>query len=195
MKLIILRAANLRNTNFIKEFIHYYKPGQRSVVVHEGFGSIADTRFVTKRLSSLMSDKLVVNNAFSGDQREILTLQGAECIVRKDLLQKSLDTVDLLVLNAIVLGYPMEGEGEEMQPTFHSVTSVATAIRRTFEFEETILFPDNYLSPLAADRPLIMEEAQHDRLKGIYDEEFRVLAAALAMRPAVIAAPGNFIPA
>ena len=73
MKLIFLSQANLKDKTFIYDLVNAFSSTEPTILLHDHFGAhIEDTRFVTKRLSALLSEANVVNSAFSGDQRTIL---------------------------------------------------------------------------------------------------------------------------
>ena len=105
MHLIYLSEANLRDQFFIREFTMNFPVNKRLLLVNDHFGpKLEDTRFVTKRISALLSEKMVVNNAFSGDQRELVRKTPAGLQFRKELAEKLLETIYLLMLNPIVAG-------------------------------------------------------------------------------------------
>jgi hypothetical protein len=185
MKLLYLTRDNLRNSPFIKDLIFHHKLEESSLILHDHFGSIQDTRFVTKRLSALMSEDMVVNNAFSGDQRRILSLSKGELQVRKELIEEAYVTVSLFILNPIV--------ATEDGPAAHSPVEVLQMLRREFGIDEILLFPRNSLSPIAASREVISQPEDVERLLRLYDEETELLEMARALAPTVLAAPKNML--
>lgn len=185
MKLLYLTQDNLRNAPFIKDLIFHHKLEEPSLILHDHFGSIQDTRFVTKRLSALMSEDMIVNNAFSGDQRNILSLKNGQLQFRKDLVKEAYATVNLFILNPIV--------ASEEGPQAHSPVEILQMLRREFEIPEVLLFPRNSLSPIAAGREVIREPGDVERLLRLYDEETELLEMARAVAPAVLAAPKNML--
>lgn len=184
MKLLFLSADNLRNGPFIKDLVYNYKDLGKSIILHDHFGSIADTRFVTKRISALMSEEMITNNAFSGDQRNIFVQDADAVQVRGALLRQALDAVDLLVLNALTLQDGTTGTLDTLQ--------VLTALRHEFELDEVYLFPKNSRSPLVAQRRLLSDAGQIAEWRAVYEEESAVLDFAQHLLPVVLAAPGNF---
>ena len=184
MKLLFLSADNLRNGPFVKDLVYNYKDLGKSIILHDHFGSIADTRFVSKRLSALMSEEMITNNAFSGDQRGIFQLHAGAVQVREALLRQSLEAVDLLLLNALTL---QGGTTAPLDPM-----AVLTALRQAFGLHEVYLFPKNSRSPLVAQRRLLSDVEQIAQWRAVYDEEAAVLDLAQHILPVVLAAPGNF---
>ena len=87
MRLLFLSADNLRNGPFIKDLVYHFKGAGKCILLHDHFGSIADTRFVTKRVSALISEEMILNNGFSGDQRGIFhrLLQMLQQLIGKDV--------------------------------------------------------------------------------------------------------------
>lgn len=184
MKLLFLTADNLRSSPFIKDLVYNYKDVGKSIILHDHFGSIADTRFVTKRISALMSEEMILNNAFAGDQRSIFQ-QGADgVVVRAEFLESALQTVDLLLLNPLGLA--------DGQVVALDAVQVLAALRRVFDVDEIHVFPKNVRSPLAAERRRLVMAAEVASLRDVYEEEATVLDMAVQLLPVVLAAPGNF---
>ena len=186
MKLIFLSADNLRNGPFIKDLVYHFKDVGKCILLHEHFGSVADTRFVTKRISALMSEEMILNNAFSGDQRGIFVQSANGVSLRHDFLQAALETVDLLVLNALGLA------DEAVQPL--DALQALAQLRTAFDVQEVHLFPKNARSHLVAQRRHILDAAEIAPLRELYEEEADALDRALQLLPVVLAAPGNFKP-
>lgn len=187
MNLLFLSQANLADSFFMKSLVGTYRPKGPTLLVHDHFGkAAADTRFVTKRISSLLSDNLVVNNAFSGDQRGILAREGGRLTVNGDFLRHALQVVPLVILNPLV----REGDGH----TPANADEVLLLLRNELVQGEVVLFTRNMKSPLAAQRTLVQDEGHHAQLAALYEEEAESLRRALALRPAVLASPANVHP-
>jgi hypothetical protein len=184
MKLLFLSSDNLRSGPFIKDLVYHYKDVGKSIILHDHFGGIADTRFVTKRISALMSEEMILNNAFSGDQRNIFQREGDGVAVRTAFLEQVLETVDLVVLNPLGL---VAGS-----VTALDTLQVLAALRQAFAVEEIHVFPKNVRSPLAAQRRQLSAQAEIAQLRAVYEEEAIVLDLASQLVPVVMAAPGNF---
>lgn len=185
MKLIFVSEANLRSKDFIINLVHNFNFNDRYILLHEAFGgTVKDTRFVTKRLSSLLSESMVVNNAFSGDQREILKLEGDQLHFRKDYVLGLMTTLHMLILNPIT----KTADGPAFQPS----ENIIQLIRSELDIEEVLVFPDNEKSPLGVDRILLDSPDDFNRLVGVYEEEADALNRALRLRPATIVTPVNY---
>jgi hypothetical protein len=187
MKLLYLSADNLRNGPFIKDLVYNYKKVGKSIILHDHFGKVADTRFVTKRISALMSEEMILNNAFSGDQRQIIATTADALSLRMDFLQQSLQTVDLIILNALGLA---DGALATLDPL-----RVLDALRLALDVEEVYVFPKNARSPLVSQPRLLRAAAEIEPLRPVYEEEAAVLGLAERLLPVVLAAPGNFLTA
>ena len=188
MKLLYITADNLRNTNFVKELVWNFKHVGKAILLHDHFGSLADTRFVTKRISALMSEEMIVNNALSGDQRNILKIESGNIALHKDFLDNAFKIVDLIVLNPIAL--------DAGKPIAANSIEVAKAIRAAYGLEEIYVFPKNLRSPLSSERRefnLAEGEAELKVLRGVYEEEAIALDAAEALLPVVLASPSKFL--
>ncbi|MEM6271269.1 MAG: hypothetical protein AAF998_17660 [Bacteroidota bacterium] len=186
MKLLYLTRENLRNTPFIKDLVFHHKLQEPSLLLHDHFGTMADTRFVTKRLSAIMSEDMITNNAFSGDQRGLLRREAGQLHFRAELVKKAFATVSLFILNPIV----STPEGPQVQ----APAPVLQAIREHLEVSEVVLFPRNSLSPLASARETIRGSGDVERLLRLYDEETELLEMARKLAPVVLAAPKNLVP-
>ncbi len=184
MKLFYLSNDNLRNAAFVKDLVYNYKGIGKSILLHDHFGGIGDTRFVTKRISALMSEEMIVNNPFSGDQRSIVARSGGELSLRGDFLQAQFATVDLIVLNALGM------EGDEVKPM--DSRQVLGLLRAHFGVNEVHLFPKNVRSPLVSVRRSLSSADEVEQLRSVYEEEGPVLDSALGLLPVILAAPGNF---
>lgn len=186
MKLFYFTSDNLHNSFFIKEFVSaYHKVEGKAILVHAPFGSLNDTRFVTKRISSVFSEVLVVNNGISGDQKKILSLEASgELVVRTGELQRQLQMVDLLVMNTIA--------ASEAGPTMVDSLQLVGKLREVFEVDSPMLFTKNSKSPLAQKYVPVNAASDIDPLLAIYEEEKVALEHAAAMAPSVIGSPTLF---
>jgi hypothetical protein len=185
MKLLYLTSDNLRNTPFVKELVYHYKDVGKSIILHDHFGSVSDTRFVTKRVSALLSEESITNNAVFGDQRSILRETAFGILIRQDLLQRLLETVDVLVLNALCLA-------DQKVKTIDPI-AVAQQLRLAFGLETIHLFARNSRSPMVAMPRHVMMPSDTSSLLEAYEEEAAVLHAASRLSPAVIGSPSNFM--
>lgn len=186
MKLFYFTSDNLKNSLFIKEFVSaYHKVEGKAILAHASFGSLRDTRFVTKRISSVFSEVLVVNNAISGDQKQILLQEAdGQLKVRKTELERQLEMVDLLVMNSIA--YSPEG------PVMVDGLQLASKLREVFQVEIPMVFSRNSKSPLTKEYVSVNAPADIDPLMAIYEEEKLALEHAAALAPAVIGSPNLF---
>jgi hypothetical protein len=187
MKILFLSADNLRNTPFIKDLVFHFKGAGKCILLHDHFGSIADTRFVTKRISSLLSEEMITNNPFSGDQRSIFQESAGTVTVRADFLEQALQRVDVLVMNAL-------GVKEDVTAPLDSL-AITRALRAAFPQAQVHVFPRNTRSPLVASPRLLSHEADIEPLRAVYDEETPALEMAAQLLPVVMASPANFLQA
>ena len=187
MKLLYLSAENLKSTPFIKDLVWNYKEVGKSIILHDHFGSVADTRFVTKRISALMSEEMITNNAFSGDQRSIFAKTALELQVRKEFLEQALETVVLLVLNALGT---QDASSVALDPL-----DVAIRLREVWGLEHIHVFPRNSRSPMVVSARSLQSLADIEPLRAVYEEEAQTLANASKLLPVVLAAPSNFLKA
>ena len=184
MYLVYLSEENLSNTNFIKELVYNFKLSGPSLILHEAFGSEQDTRFVTKRLSSLLSESMVFNTALSGDQRDLLCKSGDLVQLRAGLIHKMLKMAPVFVMNCLA----KEGEETVMADPLQ-VLSVA---RNEMKLKDVFMFPRNSRSPLVKEKVQIAGQSDTERLLSLYEEESKVLNRAQLMAPVTLASPLNF---
>ena len=185
MKLVFLSEENLRSREFIINLVHNFSFGDQYILLHDAFGgTVRDTRFVTKRISSLLSESMVVNNAFSGDQRNILELKEGLLHFRTEYVTQLLEQLQMFILNPIAT----TPEGPALQPA----EKVIQVIRNQLPIDEVLVFPDNGQSPLGNEKQLMDSTADYDRLVRIYEEEDAALQRALRLRPTTIVSPVNY---
>ena len=187
MKLLYLSEANLKDRLFIKDLVHNYKYSleQKAILVHAPFGgTVRDTRFVTKRISTLLSETMVYNNAFGAEQRGLITHSEGGLRVKTELIEKLLAPINLLILGPQV---QVDSEVELLDPM-----DMLEALRSSLPIEETMVFTDNSLSPLGRKNLIIESEEQILELKKIYDEESSALDLALKLGPARLASPVTY---
>lgn len=185
MRLLFLTADNLRDSFFIKDLVHNLRPDRPTIVLHDHFSvQEKDTRFVTRRLSALMSETMVYNHAFSGDQRQLFSMTENGIAVRLELLRDWFTTAPVVVLNCL----GSSAGGTIALPALE----VARVLQVALPIEQTIVFTRNHQSPLAAARTLLETAADLARLLALYEEEATALNHAHALAPALIASPANF---
>lgn len=186
MQLLYLSRENLKDQHFIRELVHSFKQDAKVLLLHDHFGkSLSDTRFVTKRISSLVSDTNIVTNAFSGDQRSIIQVVDGEIKIKETLIKELLQNIQLLILNPIGIS------GEEAVEV--SVPDLIKKFREELQPSELIMFAANSLSPMGNSRPVIDGEEDYQRLLASYEEEKDLLDRAMKMAPTVLATPKNFL--
>ncbi|MEO1450386.1 MAG: hypothetical protein AAFV07_12715 [Bacteroidota bacterium] len=187
MRLIYLSEANLRDRLFVRDLVFNYKTQDKALLIHATFGgTVSDTRFVTKRLSALYSEAMVYNNAFPAGQRNIFQSNTeGQLVVDTDRIDSLLQTIQMLIISPIM---PDEvGEDKLVDPL-----QLLQASRYALEADEVLVFPDNPMSPLASQKPLINEAADLQKWQAIYEEEGAALSRAMELRPARMVSPQNY---
>lgn len=185
MKLIYLSQENLNDRLFIKDFVHNFKLSGNTLLIHEPFNkSVKDSRFVTKRLSALLSETMVYNNAFSADQRNFFYYEDDQLRANISLMEELFQTVQLLILSPVVR---RKDNLELLAPT-----DMIQTMRKQTEVDIVLTFTDNPLSPLASKGPVIEKEEDVEHWKKLYDEEQAALLRAFDLRPAKIVSPTNY---
>ena len=186
VNLLYFTEANLRDRFFIQDFVHNFKFKEKTIVLHAPFGdTLRETRFVAKRISSLLSESMVYNNFLMGDQRDCFFIdeQGLMQVNTKPM-QDLLHTSNLLIIGPVV---KRNGKAE-----IGDAIHMLQAARAAFEIDEIMLFPTRSKSPLAAKKVSIDQREEVDRLLGIYEEESEILELAYRLRPVRLASPVNY---
>ena len=185
MHLHFLTESNLRDRLFVQQYVHAFKPESKVLIVVDHFGgTLRDSRFVTKRLSTLMSEQMVYNNAFSGDQREMVRLdEEGEFVLRKEFIAGLIDPLQALLIGAVA----STSEG----PQLVGGSKLAGALRDAFEIEHLVVFPNNPMSPLSLKQRIISSRSDIEDLLGAYEEEKEALELAARLAPATLSGP-NF---
>lgn len=185
MKLLYISEDNLKDRLFIRDLVFNYKLKDKALLIHESFnGSVEDTRFVTKRISALLSEQMIYNNAFSGERRNFFSAVGDVVEVNTSLILQLLETVQLLIISPVI----KQGQEDKLMDPLR----MAQAALYSLPIENSLVFTQNPLSPLAANRTQVEDEAQCDQLFRIYDEERAAIQRAYELRPSILVSPTNY---
>ncbi|MEM9936070.1 MAG: hypothetical protein AAF824_20755 [Bacteroidota bacterium] len=183
--LLYLSETHLRDRLFVKDFVHNYRISEKAILIHDSFhDTVSDTRFVTKRLSSLLSEAMVYNNAFSSDQRTFFYPSGKGYKLNMELVSQLLSPIQLLILNPVL---PIKGK-----PQLVDSTKLIQGIKDSADISELITFTDNPLSPLGRKGEIIRDKQDVSRLLKVYEEEKAALELAYSLRPARLASPSQY---
>ena len=185
VRLIYLSEANLRDRLFIKDFVHNFALKEKAILFHEPFGpKVADSRFVTKRISALLSETGVYNNAFSADQRNLFqpTAEGVKFHTAEAV--RLLPHIQLLIIGPV--------GNSEIGPQLLDPMMMIRQARKELEISDVLVFTDNPLSPLAGKRVLIESEADVAQWSAVYEEESPALKRAFSLSPAYLCSPTNY---
>lgn len=186
MKLIYLSQSNLKDRLSIQNFVFNFKLKDKAILIHDSFGgTVKDTRFVTKRISSLLSEAMVYNNAFSADQRDIFYLENGALKIKQGFIEKLIPNVQLIVIGPVI-------KNEQGEAVIANAEAMIDVARKTFQPDELLVFVDNPMSPLGNKRALIETEADIAPFLQIYEEEKPAMERALRLAPARLVAPGNY---
>lgn len=185
VKLLYLTETNLNDRLLIRDLVHNVKFKEKAILVHDAYkGNLTDTRFVNKRISALMSEAMVYNNAFCGEQRSFFKQEGDEILPNKKLIEQLFPPIQLLILGPTLK--------KEEKITLTDPLELVASLRKAYEIEEVILFPKNPLSPMVSKVKAIRNEEDRDKLLAIYGEEKEALELAFDLRPSLLASPANY---
>ena len=185
MKLLYLSEANLKDRMLIRDLVFNFKFEEKAILIHDQFGGkVSDTRFVNKRISSLLSEAMVYNNAFSAEQRIFSRDEEGKLVPDKERIEQILYPIQLLVVAPIIKS------GDEAVLT--DALTLLKSVREAYEIEEVILFANNPLYPMVSQAKQILTEDDREKLLKVYEEEAEALELAYQLRPAILASPQNY---
>lgn len=184
MKLLYLTESNLKDRLFVRDLVHNFKFEEKALLLHAPSGTVQETRFAGRRLSSLFSETMVYNLAFGGDQRGLLRQGAGGLSLAEEALRALMANVQLLILSPLALG----AEG----PVQADPEAVLGLLRARFGAPEVLLFPANPLSPLGGKKPRVEAPEDAARLMALYEEEAPLIRQAERLMPAQIVSPVNY---
>lgn len=179
----ILNAKNAINDTFLKIFGESLsKVKKPSIVLHEPIrGNFEDTWFYTKRISAKLTENLVVNLPFYAGQKGLFTLDAGRLSCNSPKIFEHLKTCNALVINNFI------------ENQFISLDEFIGSLKSQFIHNKIIVFPQNYLSTLAADKPILLSDIESvDYQQNLYPEENNILTFCKQILPVHIANPQTF---
>lgn len=184
MKLLYLSQVNLKDRLFVKDFAHSFKPNEKAIIVHEPWATVGETLTVSKRLSSMLSETMVYNTAFSAATRNMITQQEDGLQISVPAIEQHLTHIQALILAPVILVDGQQQVGD--------IQAMTQALRYQLRIEQVYLFPANPLSPLGNKKPMVEDQTTQQQLLSVYEEEQATIELAYQLRPATIASPTNF---
>jgi hypothetical protein len=186
INLLHLSESNLRDRLTVQNFVHNYKLKDKGLLILDSFGdTLKDTRFVARRLSSLLSEAMVYNMSFTADQRDFFYEEGGKICADRDKISKLLETVQLLVMAPVIKG--ADGQAKLVDPA-----GLIEAAREAFGVEELRVFIDNPMSPLGNKQIPVTSEADIAPHLKVYEEERPALERALKLQPTLLCGSANY---
>jgi hypothetical protein len=143
------------------------------------------TRFAGKRLSANLSEGMVPNVEYGGDQRGLITRTDNGVRLRTDLLLPQWEHLQAVVLNTLIL------EADD-SVGFADVGQVIAAARHQLPVSRVVLFPSYSRSPLGQKVVKVTTLEELTQLKQAYEEEQALLEIARLILPVEIATATNF---
>ncbi len=184
MILLYLSKANLSDKVLMHELAHYFDKASPALIIHEAFGEkVEDTFFVTKRLSSILGEALIVNVPHSGERMGLFSRRENKIIVDAEIILKLRKNANVIITNTLIQG---DEKTEHVAPE-----EVLTALIQTHNFSGHYVFPANSRSPLGMENVQLENPMDYDRLLSLFDEEKAMLDIALKLCPAIISRPAN----
>jgi len=179
MQLIYLSRKNVSDDIFLKDFSHNFRFLTPALVLYDSpFQSLTETCFIGKRISSFLSDQMIVNISVSGHQRNLLSLEGQVLSLRLDLIQNWWKTVPVVIMNTVSANEKIENGSD-----------IIRMLIQLLNPDHTVIFTDNPLSPLGASDEVYVDSSRLSGLMDIYPEEKTVLTLAQGLLPVSIRTP------
>ena len=184
MQLHYLSQANLGNPEFIREWLQHLPKEKPIIVLHAPFGEeLRDTRFVTRRLSSLLSEANVRNTAFAAYQHKLFTQSHHGVEVSEKQILRLMQYAPILIIG------PLMQYTENVE--IISGVSLLKAIHKVFARADTLVFCANPRSALARAPQYILPSTGISGLLAAYEEESDTLRLAQKLAPAWICSPAG----
>jgi hypothetical protein len=187
MQFLFLSEANLQDRLFLRDlFKHFPKLAPPFIILHDTYMQDENSiRMLTKRVSAHLSESMVPNIAFSGEQRGLLSRNAdGQLIIKTDTLYKAMQNLSGIVINTLV----QSGTGTSSI----SAEELLKAFRQQVDIERMLFFPQNPQSPLGGMRTPIASDTDHDQALQAFEEERHIIRLAHHVKPALIVSAHNF---
>jgi hypothetical protein len=188
LRLVILFAHQVENRMFMRDFysnIGAYFRGKKGLILHDGNDTTAaGLGMMSKKIGAGLSEEMITNVAFSGFQRNLISMSEQGPQIRVSLLKELYNTVDVVALNTLAVGE------KYLKPDADFLATLIPQLENEFGTVRTLLFPDNPLSALGGTDPLVLNHPTDcRRWMEIFPEESRILNAAVRVLPCIITQP------
>ncbi len=185
-RILFISEHAIRKRGFVQAFfVQAAKLEGKTLLFHEtGVSDPAVNWYVSKKISSGLSEQMIPNNALPVSQTKHLALQEDTVALDTERIAQQLQNVYLLVMNAV----SMQDDAEVVLDT----PTWLKAIRRAYPDTVMQFFPDNPDSAIGMDQPMINTPEDAQRLLEAFPEERRILELAAAVAPSQIVLATNF---
>ena len=185
-RILFISEHAIRKRGFVQAFfVQAAKLTGKTLLLHEtGVDDPAVNWYVSKKISSGLSEQMIPNNALPVGQTQHLKLEGESAILDSARIERQLQNVYMLVINPVALQ-----KGEE---TVLGTPTWLPAIRRAYPKARIQLFPDNPDSAIGMNKPTIDKPEDIQTLLEAFPEEQRILELAASIAPAQIVLATNF---
>ena len=183
MKLFYLTRANLMDKVFIHDFAFHFPQKTKAIILHDLFGTTPeDTQFVSKRLSAVLSESMIVNFPVSGNQRNLLSGNPGTPAVKAEIIHKAFETVSVFISNRLISNNESEGANAAFLLDF---------LKKEFSTEEILFFPSNSRSAMNLSPISIGSLADREKALSVFEEEREIIELTFQLRPAKIVSPST----
>jgi hypothetical protein len=188
VRLIYVPENVLDDRLFLRDFFaNYAKIPEKSIVLHAcpKSANLEKIRFLSKRFSSNLSEAMIPNAPFSGDQRGLMQQTETGIALRHELLTTMLTNLQCIVLNTIIT----DSTGKA---TIAPAGDVLQAIIHQLAGSYAVVLPHNPLSALGNKLHPLYTPADVNTLLGVYPEESPTFALLTSILPAAVAGVHSF---
>lgn len=187
MQLLFLSEANLQDRLFLRDlFKHFPKIAPQFIILHDAYMEDENNiRMLTKRVSAHLSESMVPNIAFSGEQRGLFSRNtDGQLIIKAETLHKAMKNLSGIVVNTLIMS--------ETRTSSVTAIELLKAFRQQLDIERMLFFPKNPQSPLGGMCTPIASDTDRDQALQAYEEEQDIIHLAHHVKPAVIVSAHNF---
>ncbi len=188
LRLTILFPQQLEDRMFMRDFytnVGPYFQGKKGLVLHGGNDkTVSALGLSSKKIAAGLSEEMITNVAFSGFQRNLISLKADGPEIRTSVLRELYKTVNVVVLNTLAVGE------KYLEADADFIAAVIPQLEEEFGSVQTLLFPHNPLSALGGTQPVTLNgPADCRRWLELFPEESEVLGVAERALPCVVCQP------
>ncbi len=184
INILLIQENSAKDDYFLKHLAeNLVLLNHKFLIIHQPINmNKVESWFYTKRISAKLSESMVGNLPFSADHKSIFKKIDNQLIANQDVFYKNFQLLNVLVLNSV------------FQNDFLNIYDIFQSLKSFFEIQNTILFTQNSLSPLASNEPIFIQSNDHlNYYQNIYPEESKTFDFAKEFLPIQLGNPQSFV--